>query len=281
MPSEPDDGNEPHRRLGEDPPPDAPDMAAPGPPLSSPEPVPAPRRRPRQSRLALVVMVGILAALALGGGTAAFVLLGGEEQEQQEEPAFTPVGTDLTEGLGPFDPAEAEGYHPFTLEQDAWLPAPQGQHWSLQEVGDTSATFHKDAGDDTVILICGDIRDDPGRYPAGFGDHEAWFAAEEARDREHQSADDEYTAVAAPEYGDYVIDGRQAFLVEVQYHWTQWDDPESGPTAVDYTRAHAYLYIDRGKAAPARCSVTAHHGTGDGYDEAVDALLGIRLETAG
>lgn len=276
MPSASDDENEPHRRLGEDPPDDAPDMIAPEPPPDPPEPEPAPRERTRQPRLALFVMIGIVAALVLGGGTAAFVLLGGEE-----ETGFTPVGTDLTEGLGPFDPAEAEGYHPFALEQDAWLPTPQGEHWAQQDMGDTSVTFDKDVGDDTVILICGDTRGDPADYPADFTDHQAWFAAEEARDREHQSADDSYSPVAGPEYADYVIDGHQAFLIEVQYHWTQWDDPESGPTAVDYTRAHAYLYIDRDGAAPARCSVTAHHGLGDGYDEAVDALLGIRLQTAG
>ncbi|HEU5128414.1 MAG TPA: hypothetical protein VFU12_10530 [Glycomyces sp.] len=275
--SRPDDEapSGPHRRLGGEPPPDAPDMLAPEPPLAPPEPASA---RPRQPRLALIVMAGIVAALALGGGTAAFVLLG---DGGREEAAFAPVGTDLTEGLGAFDPAEARGHHPFTLEQHAWLPAPQGRHWALQDVGDTSATFHKDTGDDTVILICGDLRDGRERYPADFTDHEDWFAAEEARDDEHRAAGDEYTATAGPEYGDYVIDGHQAFLVEVQYHWTQWDDPEAGPTAVDYVRAHAYLYIDRGELAPARCTVTAHHGATDGYDQAVDAVLGVRLETAG
>ncbi|WP_026922477.1 hypothetical protein [Glycomyces arizonensis] len=270
MPSEDDTPRE-HRRLGEDPPPGAPDMFAPEPQFAPPPP---PRRKPRRSRrTTLAVTIGLLAALVLGGGTTAFVLLG----DEPEAPGFTPVGTDLTEDLGPFDPDQAD-YHPFTLEQDAWLPTPQGQHWSLQDTGDTSATFDKDAAEDTVILICGDIRDRLGSYPTGFTDHEAWFAAEESRDHERRGDGDEYAITAGPEYSDYIIDGRQAFLVEIQYHWTQWDDPEAGPTAVDYTRAQAYLYIDRGARAPARCTVTAHHGATDGYDEAVDALLGVRLE---
>lgn len=269
--------NPARRHLGGEPPPEAPDMLAPEPPLAPPEPVPASGRRPRQSRLALVVMAGILAALAIGGGTAAFVLFGGDG----EEAGFTPVGTDLTAGLGPFDPAAAGDHHPFTLERHAWLPAPRGRHWALQDLGDTSATFHKEAGGDAVILICGDLRDSRERYPADLADHEAWFAAEESRDLEHRAAGDEYTATAGPEYGDYVIDGHRALLVEVRYRWTQWEDPEAGPTPVDYVRAHAYLYIDRGDLAPARCAVTAHHGATDGYEEAVDAILGVRLETGG
>lgn len=273
MPDLEDDAPNEPRRLGEDPPPDAPEMIPPEPALFPPEPPAERKKRSKHSRLALVVMVAIVVALALGGGTAAYFLL-------EEDEAFKPVGTDLTEGLEPFDPDEAEGYHPFTLERDSWIPQPQGSEWTLQELGDTSATFHKELGDDTVVLICGDIRDSPERYPADFTDHAAWFAAEEARSAEYHSPDDQFGRVAGPDYGDYVIDGRQAFLVEVQYRWTQWDDPESGPTEVDYTRAHAYLYIDRGDLPAARCSVTAHHGATDGYDEAVAALLGIRLEAA-
>ncbi|GAB3644983.1 hypothetical protein [Glycomyces tarimensis] len=269
-----DDSPKELRRLGEDPPPDAPDMIPPEPPLAPPESVEERREHPRQSRLALLVMVAIVGALILGGATAAFLLFADDDQ------GFTPVGTDLTEGLGPFDPDEAEDHYAFTLERDSWLPRPQGAEWTLQDLGDTSATFHKEAGGDTVVLICGDLRDSLERYPADFTDHEAWFAAEEARSDDYHSVGDEFSRVAGPEYGDYVIDGRQAFLVEVQYHWTMWDDPEAGPTEVDYTRAHAYLYIDRGDLPPARCSVTAHHGVTDGYDQALAALLGVRLETS-
>lgn len=277
--SRPDDAPDvPHRRLGGTPPPDAPDMLLPEPPPAPPpEPAPARRGRPRRSRTALIAVIAVLAALALGGSAAAFVFLG---EDETAAPEYTALGTDLTEDLGPFDPAQNSGYHPFTFEQRAWLPTPQGRHWVFQGQDDATATFHQDLAEDTVILICGDLRHHLGRYPADFTDREAWFAAEQSREREHRGEGDEYTIAAGPEYGDYVIDGRQAFLVEIQHHWTQWDDPEEGPVPVDYTRAHAYLYIDLEDQAPARCTVTAHHGVTDGYDAALDALLGVRLETA-
>lgn len=268
--STPEDDETPEQQhLGEAPESGAPDMLPPPPPFEAPPAVEAPRSR--RSNAGLILMVAIVAALAVGGGTAAFVLFDDDEEE-----VFVPVGTDLTEGMEPFDPSAAEGYHPFAAEQDMWIPLPDEEEWSHEDVGDASATFYKTDEADTVILICGDIED--GRYPADFTDREAWFDAETARNRGSANDGDSYTLLEGPDYGDYVIDGRQAFLIEVQYRWTQWDDPEAGPTEVDYTRAHAYLYVDRGDLAPVRCGLTAHEGASAGYEEGLAALLEVRAE---
>ncbi|MCH7231662.1 hypothetical protein L0U85_12490 [Glycomyces sp. L485] len=267
MPTDSHPLNEPPR-LGGNPPPGAPDMIPPEPPLAAPDPAVAAHRQPR---IALVVMIAIVGFLAVSAGLAAVALFSRGDGR-------IPVGTDLTEGHGKFDPADAADHYPFTLERDTWIPKPQGRDWTVQDLADTSATFHKEAAGDTVVLICGDLHDDPERYPDDFTDREAWFAAEAARDAEYHSAGDQYALVAEPEYSDYVIDGRQAFLVEVRYHWTKWEDPEAGPTEVDYVRAHAYLYLDRGGLSPARCTVAAHHGATDGYAEAVAAVLDVRTE---
>ena len=127
-------------------------------------------------------------------------------EDETAAPEYTALGTDLTEDLGPFDSAQNSGYHPFAFEQRAWLPTPQGRHWVFQGQDDATATFHQDLAEDTVILICGDLRHHLGRYPADFTDREAWFAAEQSREREHRGEGDEYTIAAGPEYGDYVID---------------------------------------------------------------------------
>lgn len=260
------------------------------PPQQFPQPVPdtpPPSKRGIWAACAagaLIIVCGIVVGLVFDPFAPAEA--GGEATA--ETAAADDGVVDLTEGLDPFDPFNAEGYHSFTLQQNVWVPDPAAEGWEFDSTDGAYAGFSKPAEDAGAYLSCSDTRRSQEEfYPDSLEDPDAWFAAEQTRDASFgDAADDIFEVVDGPRYSRYTIDGHDALLVEWQQHWTQQGQPEGDPVTRDATHAMAYFYIDLGDLLDGsdlhpntvgRCSITDTDINGTGYGEAVDAVLGIRI----
>lgn len=194
---------------------------------------------------------------------------------------------DLTEGLGPFTPFDSEDYYGVTRHELVWVPATLDEDWEVHSPENSPSVNWtlQGEGDERAMLSCSDIRYDDERYPKSLADPEAWYRAEAARAAEGDAEGDVYELVEAPAYTHYLIDGREALLLEYEQHWSSYEDSEGVVVDVDWDMTHAFLYIDLPVEAgnesvpvsPARCRLLTVFEDPAYHEAGLDVLLGIRL----
>lgn len=248
---------------------------------------PPPPRRSGGSGVVAGILVGVVVLAALGAG-AYFVLTsdddepssaadpdetsaaaeGDDEAEEDEEnPLAHPDAEDLTAGLDPFE-AGADGYEPATTEEDLWVPV--GGDWVEFEIDSERGGWEKTGtGGTSAFFACGDT-EQRGSGDTDFTDYEGAY---EAHLSQYLDAQNDVAVIeqGEPTYEHYLIDGRAAYMVGVDHHWTADNNGES----VDIISGWGFLKIERGDLPAAVCTFGSW-GSDELRAEAVDLLLGIR-----
>lgn len=282
-------------------PPPGPPLQPPGPPLQPPPfqtPPPPPPSEPGFRGLTIAaVSSAVLAVLSIGAAAVIVVNPFGTDEVGAASDGDAPAGdenidtepevevTDLTEGLDPFEPSD--DYYGVTWHDLVWVPNTLDSEWDVYYQEESRAVDWSTGteADDRGYLSCGDTRNNTDIYPDTLEDPEAWYQAELDRDAEFDTEGDEYELVGDPTYTHYVIDGRDALLVEFEKHWTSSEDSEGVVEEVDWDARSAYLYIDLPTDAatadnpvtPARCQLLAVSPETARYEAGLEVLRGIRL----
>lgn len=256
----------------------------PGPYGYGPPPVPPPPPQKSGGALVAGILIAVVVLAALGAG-AYFVLTGGEDEtppqsdtaeEDEEEaeeanPLAHPEAENLTEGMGPFE-AETPGYIPISSDEDLWVPVPEG--WEQFDIpSDTSRSgWQKQNQDGTsVFFACADT-EQRGTSDTDFLDYEGAFEEHLAQYTEVQEDIAEFTQDGEPTFEHYLIDGRAAYLVQVDQHWTTDNNGES----VDAVAGWGFLKVERGDLPAAVCTFSSWDSE-EFKTETIDLLLSVRV----